>query len=121
MTLTVIPSKLNLLRDAKPLHEIRRNPEIGSLVIDKAIANEYRDARVAGAITWDGPVEFVDHGNLVVISLDKQGHFIASYRSYWWPHIHQCPGCGTFIRCECPYLDMDFDDCLARCRKCRNK
>lgn len=120
MSVMVIPSKLNLLRDAKPLHEIARNQNIAKLVVPRAIQKEVAEAIQADAIRWAGLIEMTDHDTLVVMGLDKEGQFVASYRTWYWPHGHVCPVCGMLIRCECEFPEIDFDDCLAHCPKCKS-
>jgi hypothetical protein len=58
---------------------------------------------------------------MVVLGLTAGGDFIGSFRGDDWPHVHSCPICGTLISCECPFGEMDFDDTLSRCPKCKFK
>lgn len=122
MTLVVIPSKLNVVRHAKPLHAIARNPNVKRLVVDTALRNEFLAACEAGEIAWaGGPVEWKNDGQLAIIGLDESWEFVASYRSHYWPHFHPCPVCHCPTRCECAFPDNDFRDSLAKCSKCRGK
>lgn len=121
MTLVVTPSKLNLLRDAKPLEDIQRWQGITTLVVDQSILALANEAIVKRSLSVPPhmTVEFADNGTMVIMGLGGDNCFIRSFRDDSWPHIHVCPRCGDYIRCECFLPEMDFDDAIARCAKCK--
>jgi hypothetical protein len=119
MTLTVIPSKLNLLKQARPLRAILDNRNITTLVVDRSIDDLFAAALRGNSRLAFYRLEQTDSANLVVIGLDAAGQFVGSYRGEDWPHVHPCPECGTHIRCECIAGELDFDDCLSLCANCK--
>ena len=121
MNLVITPSKFNMIRDAKPLDEAFRNQNISILVVDNLIREQFMDD-TQGVWRRDLKVEYADNGFLVVFGLDKSGQaFMGSFREDYWPHAHSCPQCGTLITCECPFGELEFEDCVALCSKCKNK
>jgi hypothetical protein len=119
MTLVVLPSKLNLIRDAKPLSEIRRMPQLKRLVVDELLIDLWHEACIAKQVEWNGEIEFRSDGNYVVIGLDISDYFVASFRGEMWPHLHACPECNRPTRCECAFGQERFRDSLALCPTCR--
>jgi hypothetical protein len=121
MILMVIPSKLNLLKHARPLREIPNNRNIETLVVDRSIEKEFNRSigRIAGLSVG---LEYGDNQNFVVIGLDATGQFLCSYREDNWPHVHQCSTCyGPTPVCQCPFPTHQFSDEFSVCDECRAK
>ena len=124
MNRVVLPSELNLLRDAKSLEEIGRNSNIRVLVVDKGIEQQFKQAELNlpfATMLRGVRVDVIDSGFLTLLAIDKHGDFVGSYRGADWPHVHPCPKCGDLLRCECQFPELSFDDTLALCTKCGPK
>lgn len=80
MKLMVIPSKAHLLRDVRPLDDIRQNGNVHTLVVDRAIHKAFAKELRRNGIPVVVAIEFTEHPTGLIIALDRAGQFCGSYR-----------------------------------------
>jgi hypothetical protein len=89
--IVIVPSKHNLLRDARPLSQMQMRTDVHTIIIDAGIREYFAGAVAQGqaVVLRQFKVEHADNGNFVVLGLDKDGDHIATWRGEDWPVEHR--------------------------------